>query len=139
MRIISIEVFSVVKIVEDVFSKGFLEVHENDTLSSCLSLFKEETPPVLAVLDSKGRYKGVISRKWIIRSSLDASVTKVKTLMRPAPAVTLHDSLSKVAKLMIESEIGQLPVYSGEKLLGFITDEEVIPWGCNGALGQYPC
>jgi len=126
MRIISIEVFSVVKIVEDVFSKGFLEVHENDTLSSCLSLFKEETPPVLAVLDSKGRYKGVISRKWIIRSSLDASVTKVKTLTRPAPAVTLHDSLSKVAKLMIESEIGQLPVYSGEKLLGFITDEEVI-------------
>ena len=126
MRIISIEVFSVVKIVEDVFSKGFLEVHENDTLSSCLSLFKQETPPVLAVLDSKGRYKGVISRKWIIRSSLDASVTKVKTLMRPAPAVTLHDSLSKVAKLMIESEIKQLPVYSGEKLLGFITDEEVI-------------
>ena len=126
MRIVSIEVFSVVKIVEDVFSKGFLEVHENDTLSSCLSLFKEETPPVLAVLDSKGRYKGVISRKWIIRSSLDASVTKVKTLTRPAPAVTLHDSLSKVAKLMIESEIRQLPVYSGEKLLGFITDEEVI-------------
>jgi predicted transcriptional regulator len=126
MRIISIEVFSMVKIVEDVFSKGFLEVHENDTLSSCLSRFKEEMPPVLAVLDSKGNYKGVISRKWIIRSSLDASVTKVKTLMRSAPAVTLHDSLGKVAKLMIESEIRQLPVYSGEKLLGFITDEDVI-------------
>jgi CBS domain-containing protein len=126
MRIISIEVFSMVKIVEDVFSKGFLEVHENDTLSSCLSRFKEEMPPVLAVLDSKGRYKGVISRKWIIRSSLDASITKVKTLTRPAPAVTLNDSLSKVAKLMIESEIRQLPVYSGEKLLGFVTDEDVI-------------
>ena len=123
---ISIEVFSMVKIVRDVFSKGFLEVHENDTLSSCLSRFKEEMPPVLAVLDSKGRYKGVISRKWIIRSSLDASVTKVKTLTRPAPAVTLNDSLSKVAKLMLESEIRQLPVYAGEKLLGFVTDEDVI-------------
>ena len=126
MRIISIDVFSMVKIVKDVFSKGFLEVHENDTLSSCLSRFKEEMPPVLAVLDSKGKYKGVISRRWIIRSSLAASVTKVKTLMRAAPAVTLHDSLSKVAKLMIESEIRQLPVSSGEKLLGFITDEDVI-------------
>jgi predicted transcriptional regulator len=122
----SMEVVSMVKIVEDVFSKGFLEVHENDTLSSCLSLFKEEAPPVLAVIDNKGRYKGVISRKWIIRSSLDASGTKVKTLMRPAPAVTLQDSLSKVAKLMIESEIRQLPVYSEEKLLGFVTDEDVI-------------
>jgi len=137
MRIISIEVFSMVKIVKDVFSKGFSEVHENDTLSSCLSRFKEEMPPVLAVIDSKGRYKGVISRRWIIRSSLAASVTKVKTLMRAAPAVTLHDSLSKVAKLMIESEIRQLPVSSGEKLLGFITDEDVIHgtvmerWGNN--------
>jgi CBS domain-containing protein len=115
-----------VKIVKDVFSKGYLEVHENDTLSSCLSRFKEEMPPVLAVLDNKGKYKGVISRKQIIRSSLAASVTKVKTLMRTAPAVTLNDSLSKVAKLMIESEIRQLPVYSGEKLFGFVTDEDVI-------------
>jgi CBS domain-containing protein len=122
----STEGFIVVKIVEDVFSKGFLEVHENDTLSSCLSLFQKETPPVLAVLDDKGNYKGVISRKWIIRSSLDASKTKVKTLMRSAPAVTLQESLSKVAKLMIESEIRQLPVYNGKKLLGFVTDEDVI-------------
>ena len=126
MRMNTTRVVSMVKVVEDVFSKGFLEVHENDTLSSCLSLFKKETPPVLAVLDNEGRYKGVISRKSIIRSSLDASGTKVKTLMRPAPAVTLQDSLSKVAKLMIESETRQLPVYSGEKLLGFITDEDVI-------------
>ena len=114
------------KVVEDVFSKGFLEVHGNDTLSSCLSLFKKETPPVLAVIDSDGSYKGVISRKSIIRSSLAASETKVKALMRQAPAVTLKDPLSKVAKLMIESEIRQLPVYSEEKLLGFVTDEGVI-------------
>ena len=101
-----------VKIVEDVFSKGFVEVQENDTLSSCLSRFKEGVPPVLAVFDSEGSYKGVISQKSITRSSLDAPGTKVKTLTRPSPTVTLKDSLSKVAKLMIESEIRQLPVYS---------------------------
>jgi len=95
-------------------------------LYRCLSLFKEEMPPVLVVLDSEGKYKGVISRRWLIRSRLDPSVTKVNTLMRPAPAVALHDSLSKAARLMIESEIRQLPVYSGEKLLGFVTDEDII-------------
>ena len=115
-----------VNIVKDVFSQGFIEVHENDTLSSCLSLFKKETPPVLAVVDNKGEYQGVISRKWIIRSSFDSSRTKVKTLMRSVPAVTLNDSLGKVAKLMIESDIRQLPVYCGEKLLGFVTDENVV-------------
>ncbi len=44
--------------VKDVFSKGFVSVLEDDTLSNCLSLFKEEMPPVLVVLDSKGKYKG---------------------------------------------------------------------------------
>ena len=83
-------------------------------------------PPVLVVLDDDGKYKGVIARRWIIRSKLDPSVTKVKTLTRTAPTVTLHDSLGKVAELMIESEIRQLPVYSREKLLGFVTDEDVI-------------
>jgi predicted transcriptional regulator len=113
-------------IVDDVFKKGFLKVSENDTLSFCITLFKKENPPVLAVLDDKGNYKGVISRKWIIQSSLDYSKTKVKTLMKSAPAVTLQDSLSKIAKLMIESEIRQLPVYNGENFLGFVTDENVI-------------
>ena len=112
--------------VKDVFSEGFVNVSENDTLSVCLTLFKDEMPPVLAVLDKRGRYKGVLARRWIIRSRLDPSRTKVKKLMRPAPTVTLHDSLSKVARLMIESQIRQLPVYSGEKLLGFVTDEDVI-------------
>jgi hypothetical protein len=71
-----------VKIVKDVFSKGFVEVHEDDTLSSSLSHFKEGMPPVLAVFDSKGNYKGVISRKSIKRSSFDASGTKVIPLTR---------------------------------------------------------
>ena len=122
--------------VEDVFSKGFVSVRENDTLSSCLSLFKEEMPPVLVVLDSEGKYKGVLTRRWIIRSRLDPSTTKVETLMRPAPTVTLHDSVGKAARLMIESEIRQLPVYSGEKLLGFVTDEDVIHGAVIGKWGN---
>jgi len=112
--------------VKDVFSKGFVSVREDDMLSKCLSLFKKEMPPVLAVLNSNGKYSGVITRRWIVRSRLDVSKTKVKKLMRGAPAVSLEDSLSKVARLMIESEIRQLPVFSGKKLLGFVTDEDVI-------------
>ena len=115
-----------VKLVEDIFSKGFTQVQENDTISSVQSLFKEGLPPVLAVFNKEGSYKGVISQKSIKRSSFDASGTKVKTLTQSAPTVTLQDTLSKVAKLMIESEIRQLPVYSENKLLGFVTDEDVI-------------
>jgi CBS domain-containing protein len=124
--------------VKDVFSEGFADVSEDDVLSSCFKLFKEELPPVLAVLDSASKYKGVLARRWIVRSRLDPARTKVKTLMRPAPGVTLHDPLSRVARLMIESEIRQLPVFAGRKLLGFVTDEDIIHGAVTEKWGNTP-
>jgi CBS domain-containing protein len=112
--------------VKDVCTKRFSTVYENDALSRCLDLFKKEMPPVIAVLDDKGKYAGVIARRWIIRSRLDPATTKVKTLMRPAPKVDPEVSLSKAARLMIESGVRQLPVFEGKKLLGFVTDENII-------------
>ena len=113
-------------IVEDVFSKKFASVNQEDTLSACLSLLKGGSAPVLVVLNSKGKYVGVIAHRWIVRSRYDPSTTKVKSLMRSAPTISLQDSLSKVARLMITSGISQLPVFSGEKLAGIVTDEDVI-------------
>lgn len=112
--------------VNDVFSKGFSTVFENDPLSKCFEIFKKEMPPVLAVTNSRGKYVGVITRRWVIRSKLDPATTKVKTLARPAPKVSPELSLGKTAKLMIESGVRQLPVFEKEKLVGFVTDENII-------------
>ena len=123
--------------VKDVFSTEFSSVNENDALSRCLELFKKDAPPVLVVLDEKGKYAGVISRRWLVRARLDPATTKVKTLMRPAPKVELGVSLSKAAKMMIQSGVRQLPVFEKEKLHGFVTDENIIhgavtqEWGNN--------
>jgi CBS domain-containing protein len=127
--------------VKDVFSKEFSTVNENDALSRCFELFKKEGRPVLAVLDEKGKYAGVIARRWIIRARLDPVTTKVKSLMRAAPKVDPDVSLSKVAKMMIQSGVRQLPVFEKEKLIGFVTDEGIIhgsvtqEWG-NTAIEQ---
>jgi len=118
--------------VKNVFTAGFSAVNENDPVSKCLELFKREMPPVLAVLDDRGKYAGVISRRWVIRSRLDPALTKVKTLMRSAPRVSPDFYLSKAAKLMIESGVRQLPVFEKNKLAGFVTDENII----HGAVTQ---
>jgi CBS domain-containing protein len=118
--------------VENVFSKKFVTVNENDPLSKCLDLFKKEMPPVIAVLDEKGKYAGVISRRWVIRSRLDPSTTKVKSLMRPASKLSKEVTLSKAARLMIESGVRQLPVFEKNRLVGFVTDEDII----HGAVTQ---
>ncbi len=123
-------------IVEEVFSKKFTSVSQDEMLSSCLSLFREEMLPVLIVVDNKGKYRGVIAHRWIVRSTLDPSNTKVETFMRSAPMVNLQESLSKVARLIINSGITQLPVFSGEKLVGIVTDEDVIHGAVIGKWGN---
>jgi predicted transcriptional regulator len=119
-------------LVGSVFAKGFSSVNEDDSVSKCLELFKREKPPVLAVLDAKGKYAGVISSRWVTKMRLDPATTKVKSLMRKAPKVALDVSLSKAARLMIESGVRQLPVFEESKLLGFVTDEDII----HGAVTQ---
>jgi CBS domain-containing protein len=122
---------------KDIYSREYNSVVESDTLSRCLEGFRKGLPPVLAVTDEKGRYVGMVSRRSILRTRLDPTKTKVRSLMVAAPEVGLGDSLSRIAKLMIGSGVRQLPVFDKGKLTGFIIDEAVIhaivggEWGAN--------
>ena len=111
---------------KDIFSKEFNSVKDNDTLSRCLESFKKNMPPVLAVLDEKGKYEGMITRRSILRSRLDPTMAKVRSLKVAAPQVGLETSLGALAKLMIGSEVRQLPLVDNGKVLGFVTDENII-------------
>jgi CBS domain-containing protein len=123
-------------IVKDVFSTKFNSINISEPLSASLSVLKNEATPVLVVLNSKGKYAGVIAHRWIARSRYNPSTTKVESLMRSAPTVSLEDSLSKVAKLMITSGISQLPVFSREKLVGIVTDDAIIQRAVIGKWGS---
>jgi CBS domain-containing protein len=121
---------------KDIFSKGFNSVQDSDTLSRCLEGFKKGMPPVLAVLDEKSKYVGMITRRSILRSRLDPTATKVRSLMQAAPQVGLGSSLSELAKLMIGSGVRQLPLFDNGKLLGFVTDEGVIHGAVTDSWGK---
>jgi CBS domain-containing protein len=111
---------------KDISSKELNSVKDTDTLSKCLEGFKKGMPPVLAVLDEKGKYVGMITRRAILRSRLDFTMAKVRPLMQAAPQVSPDMPLGELAKLMIVSGMRQLPLFDKGKLLGFVTDEDVI-------------
>jgi CBS domain-containing protein len=121
---------------KDIYSKGNNSVQDSDYLSRCLEGFKKGLPPVLAVLDEKGKYTGMITRRSILRSRLDPTTTKVKTLTKTAPPVSPDTSLSQLAKLMISSGIRELPLFEKNKLVGFVTDDNVIHAAASGEWGS---
>ncbi|TFH24448.1 CBS domain-containing protein [Candidatus Bathyarchaeota archaeon] len=111
---------------KDICSKEINSVKDTDTLSKCLEGFKKGMPPALAVLDEKGKYVGMITRRTILRSRLDFTMAKVRPLMQTAPQVSPDMPLGDLAKLMIGSGMRQLPLFDKGKLMGFVTDEDVI-------------
>ncbi len=122
--------------VKDVFSTKFKSISKDETLSACLSIFKEAANQVLVVLTSKNKYAGVIAHRWIVSSRYNPATTKVESLMRSAPTVSLEDSLSKVARLMITSGISLLPVFNGEKMAGTVSDDAIIQGAVLGKWGS---
>ena len=111
---------------KDICSKALNSVQDNDPLSRTLDGFKKGMPPVMAVLDEKGKYVGMITRRIVLRSRLDFTAAKVRSLMQVAPQVAPDMPLAELAKLMIGSGMRQLPLFEKGKLLGFVTDEDVI-------------
>ncbi len=111
---------------KDICSQEINSVKDTDTLSKCLEGFKKGMPPAIAVLDEKGKYVGMITRRTILRSRLDFTMAKVRSLMQTAPQVSPDMPLGDLAKLMIGSGMRQLPLFDKGKLMGFVTDEDVI-------------
>lgn len=111
--------------VSDHYREGIQAVGSNEKISTVLDQLRKSDPPAILVTGSKGDYKGVLSRRWLIGSGLD-SQAKVRKYLVPAPRVQETDTLAEVARLMIESQVPLLPVFAGDKLKGAIGIQDVI-------------
>ncbi|MBD3157562.1 MAG: CBS domain-containing protein [Candidatus Lokiarchaeota archaeon] len=122
--------------VKDVYSKGFEALNENEPVSKTLPILENSEPPVVIVENDDGEISGVLTRRRIRRSKLDPTSTKIKKLKQPAPYLRIHDSVSETARLMLENQVLQLPVYAGEKLVGVISYEDVIDAAAGSEWGE---
>ena len=78
-----------------------------------------------------GKLVGVVTRREIDRAMHHKlAATPIKNLMRQAVSVSPSDSLEKLRAVMIESDLGQVPVIEKNKIIGIVTRTDLIkPWG----------
>lgn len=108
------------------------------TVEDIMTLGRVRHMPVV----HKGRLVGVVSQRDLLRASL-SEVTSFRSEERRAflhaieisqvmskPPVTIDPDapLQKAALLMAEQKIGCLPVVEDEKLLGMLTETDVLCW-----------
>lgn len=127
--------------VEDIMSRTFNVVKEDEILSKVVGMFKEgkaKPTEALIVVDSRGNYKGVLTERMVIRSRLNPKETKVKTVYRPAPKLNPKDDAIEAVIFMIENDIKHIPVIEDNKIVGLVADVDVLKKAVNGTFGLKP-
>ncbi|MEW5718012.1 MAG: CBS domain-containing protein [Chloroflexota bacterium] len=79
----------------------------------------------------RGKLVGVVTRREIDRAARHKLLSApIRNLMQKPAAVTPDDSLDKLRAVMIESDLGQVPVVKDSRIIGIVTRTDLIkPWG----------
>ena len=120
-------------IAEQIMSKDFRTIDANETISHALSLF-EETDSIVVM--EKNKYAGVLVQKELLRAKIPPNA-KVKNFVRRAPKISIDESVEEIARLMLENDIYQLPVFSDDKLLGVVKADDIL-LQITSSIGELP-
>jgi CBS domain-containing protein len=106
-----------------------LTVHPEDLVDLAASLMDWERIRHLPVED-EGKLVGVISHRAVLRLVARGATNEkvaIRQIMRPDPiTVTPSTSTLEVIKLMREHKVGALPVLDDGKLVGMVTEHDLI-------------
>ncbi len=95
-------------------------VHPDDTLNKALQMLTDSQE--VLVIEENGAYRGILTEQVIIRSGLDPSRTKVRSLLIHPPRITPDMSFIDVLRRIVESRIMHLPVMEEGRVVGIIND-----------------
>ncbi len=125
--------------VRDIMPRKMVTISESDRLSTVediMTLGHVRHMPVVRA----GKLVGVVSERDLLRASLSnlnefgneerrafLQVVEIGRVMSTPPVVTALDtSVEEAARVMAERKIGCLPVVDGDRLLGLITETDVL-------------
>jgi CBS domain-containing protein len=109
--------------VSEITTDNFERIDIKASLQQVLPLFKNSNNPAVLVYDGK-EYAGMVTEKSIVRSIQDLN-TGIIGLVRKTPKITPHTTICEAARLMVENQLKQLPVFD-KKVIGVVTNENLM-------------
>lgn len=126
-------------LVKNRMSSNAITVTPDTTVPDAYRVIKENKIHYLPVVDQKGKLVGIVSRTDLIHAEPSPATTLsvyeanyllahvlVKDVMSPPITVPDDTPLEEAARLMVEKEIGCLPVMRGREMLGVITEADIF-------------
>ena len=116
--------------VSELMSRPPIVCAPSDTVRTAATLMRERHVSSLGVVDD-GRFLGILTTRdltgRVLAEGLDPDATPVSAVMTPDPVGLPGEALgSDILHLMLERRVGHLPVVEGDRLVGMITQTDLI-------------
>lgn len=110
--------------ISPLITTSFVSISHDEPISKLLSVLKKAngTP---AVVVNGGHFKGMVSASSLLRN-VDVSKSKVSSILRTAPTLTMNHSLDDSIRLMRDADVRALPIVEKEKVTGVLSARAVM-------------
>jgi CBS domain-containing protein len=125
--------------VKDLMSRKVETLEQYDTLSLSEDLMKMKRLRHLPIVED-GRLVGIVSQRDLFRAGLSTvqgfgsraqegylkTVLVKEVITNEVITIGPDEDIGKAARIMLKEEIGCLPVVEGEKLVGLISESDIM-------------
>lgn len=123
--------------VSDCKIKQTSAIYADKTLDDALTLIKKNNYAALVVVDGEGKPLGTITQREIVRSRLKQE-SKVSNILHKSPKLSPKASLAEAASLLFGTSLKTAVVADSTKIIGVITDDDVLDCAKNMPIGKEP-
>lgn len=127
------------KSVRDIMETNLITLGRNDSLDIAKDIMTQDRIRHFPVVE-EGQLVGVVSQRDLFHASLGSvmkygekaqraylGTIRAKEIMSHPPTTISPDaSIKEAARLIVEKKIGCLPVVEGEKLVGLVTETDIL-------------
>lgn len=123
-------------LVEQMMNKNVLTLQPSQTIKEAILLLRENKIRHLPITNAEGKVVGVVSDRDIKEATpsnlmdgqhTDVYNTKIEEIMTKNPVIGHPlDFVEEVATLFYDQQIGCLPIVSAEKLVGIVTETDLL-------------
>src|SRR3989454_9691928 len=116
--------------VVEIMTQTPVTIHGDATAKTAAGLMREKDIGSLVVVDT-GKPMGIVTERDLVTKVAATDTQPSRVLVRdimttPVVAVHPHEEVAEAAKLMSQRKIRRLPVVQDGKLVGIITENDII-------------
>ena len=119
------------KLAKDVMTSKIVTISSDETIARAVSSMDKHDVKEVPVVDEKNELIGEITYYDILDSPRTDADAKVHTLLIKPPTAVPESDLSDIARLIIDSGVEAVPIIKERKLVGIVSDYDILKESMN--------